>query len=738
MIPSFLPAHRRRPGAATTLQAPPLQVDPETGLAQLSLGQILTEARNYRFVDGCHIDYATLLQVEHNNPQRSPLSVDGLPIAWPAGRPVPRVLVVGAGLGGLLTALQLRKAGLQVQLVEAGAEPAQQNGAAGRIRAVNVRPELPDTSAELGAMRFPTTSYLFWHYLRCSGSAQDTDLFTAFPNVASVPSVFTGTDLSGVWAPAALDLPADYQALNQRHLDSFYRYQPPGGPAGVTVDQVATLLKKPPNAAEILTVQQFWNACIATLYGRSYRSFLEDQGFSADEIERIGYMGIGTGGFAPLFGVDVLDIMRLFLWGYSNEMAVPDLKRLPGRLLDLLRAAPVQVQHGSPAVALLYSPSRRQYSVGIQTPGFPLPQLEFSNGADYVVLAMTHVAARRLLVKSALFLPGNGFASDAIVPLYDPRYPGYASRIKPELNSQLCMSAVKIFHSIAGPARTGVDPTLGSWTRAAPPGGSPYDTRLRTCYGTFAANGNTVPLGVSYMLPRRGMALASSSTVLSLHYAWGEDADTVERQILQASPAAGLAIDHGGVYRGRNIASTGLCGSLVNALTQRFNGFATQPSLSGPPGKDLMPYFVPYRRGTPYADEGFFAAVYWKKVPYVWGGFKLDQPGVGAFLGFAYKLVTEASPNAALGAWDRRIGSSEPPRYEVHPALKGLYFSGDSFSNYGGWAEGAFQSALGTSAGIVKSAAQAAFGSNYLAHLNAAAIAALVDQARDPSSYARR
>lgn len=738
MIPSFLAAHRRRPGAAASVQAQPLQADPETGLAQLSLAQILAEARNYRFVDGCHIDYATLLQVEHGNPQRSPLSVDGLPITWPAGQPAPRVLVLGAGLGGLLTALQLRKAGLQVQLVEASAEPAQQNGAAGRIRAVNVRPEQPDTSAELGAMRFPTTSYLFWHYLRCSGSAQDSDLFTAFPNVASVPSVFTGTELNGVWSQGALELPADYQALNQRHLDSFYRYQPPGGPAGVTVDQVATLLKKPPNAAEIQTVQQFWNACIAALYGRSYRSFLEDQGFTADEIERIGYMGIGTGGFAPLFGVDVLDIVRLFLWGYSNEMAVPDLKRLPGRLLELLRAGQVETQYGSPAVALLYSPSRRQYSAGLLKPGFPLPQLEFSAGADYVVLAMTHVAARRLLMQSPLYLPGNGFASDALVPLYDPRYTGYASRIKAELNSQLCMSAVKIFHSMAGPARAANDLTLGRWTRAVPAASSPYDTQLRTCYGTFAANSNTVPLGVSYMLPRRGMVLANASTVLGLHYAWGEDADTVERQILQASPAAGLAIDQRGVYRGRNTASTGLCGSLVNALAQRFNAFLPQNSLSGSPSKDLLPYFMPYRRSTPYADEGFFAAVYWKKVPYVWGGFKLDQPGVGAFLGFAYKLVTEASPNAAMGAWDRRVGSSEPARYEVHPALKGLYFSGDSFSNYGGWAEGAFQSALGTSAGIVKSAAQAAFGSGYLSRLNAAAITALIDQARDPSSYARR
>lgn len=729
MIPSFHPVHRRRAALAGT-QASAL-VDPETGLEQLTLSQILAEASSYRFVDGCHINYPGLLSVELGKPDRSPLTATSGPIAWPSG--APRVVVVGGGLGGLLTAWQLRKAGMQVSLLEAADSPDATDGVAGRIRTVQVRPGDTSTSAELGAMRFPTTSYLFWHYLACCGAATANELFTAFPNVGNIPSAFTGTGISSVWGNGALSLPPDYAALNDRHLAAFTNYAPPGGPNGATIGSIATLLNKPPVGDDLTTIDKFWTSCIAALYGISYRSFLEGLGFTEEEITRIGYMGIGTGGFEPLFGVDVLDIMRLFLWGYSNEMGVPRLKDLPKKLFAQLQLSGVGSIHRAAAVTVLYSPAQQRYSVGYQLAG--QSGTLYTPAADYVVLAMTHVAAQRLLSRSLLYLVGNGFASDAIVPFYDPRYPFYGSRIRPELNNQLAMQAVKIFHTIAGPARQSSDASLSPWVRAVPRSSSSYDTRLRSCYGNFAPG--AVPLGVSYMLPRTGVALGSSSYLLGLHYAWGADADEVNEKLLKTTPLVALSVALTGVYQGSNTDPYQLSGRLADALRQRFNGFTPDASLNGSLETGLTRYFEPYRRASIYPEEGSFAVVYWPRVPYVWGGFKLDKPGVGAYLGFAYKLVTNATANPKLGAWDRNTGTPAQPLYEVHPAIKGLYFAGDSFSNYGGWAEGAFQSAIATAAGIVKSAAVKAFGPNYGSQVNLAAITALVDQARDPSSYAR-
>ena len=737
MIPSFLPVHQRRAArAGGQALRTPIQIDPDTGLEQRTLDQILAEARDYRFVDGCHIDYDALVGVERANPNASPLSASGQAIAWPGPR-APSVLVVGGGLGGLLTAWQLRKAGLQVTLFEAYREPDSLNDTAGRIRTVQVLPGDPSTSAELGAMRFPTTSYLFWHYLACSGAAAPGAVFTAFPNVAGIPSAFSGKgsqldSLSAVWDPGALALPTEFEQLNQRHLAAFNDYMPPGGPAGASIASIATLLKNAPGGSDVATIELFWSRCIAALYGISYHSFLVGAGFSESEITQIGYMGIGTGGFEPLFDVDVLDIMRLFLWGYSNEMAVPGLKQLPKKLFTLLQASQAGSHHRTPVLSVLYSPALKQYSVGYPSAG----GITYSPGADFVVLAMTHVAAQRLLSRSPLYLLGNGFDPNAIVPFYDPRMPLHRSRIKPELNQQLAMSATKIFHTIAGPARQTTDTSLKPWVQAQPAAPNGYDHRLRSCYGTFAASADTVPIGVSYMLPRTNASLRASNHVIGLHYAWGKDADQVNSAVLQTTTAVKLAINASGVYQGRNTDAQQISGRVARAMQQRLNGFQAHGSLAGDVNGGLLAYFVPYRRPQPYAEEGWYAAVYWNKVPYVWGGFKLDQPGIGAYLAFAYKLVSNAVVEAHLWAWDQNVGSPGQPAYAVHPAIKGLYFAGDSFSNYGGWAEGAFQSALATAAGIVKSAAYRVFGSAYVNQVNMAAITALVDRARDPSSYA--
>jgi hypothetical protein len=121
--------------------------------------------------------------------------------------------------------------------------------------------------------------------------------------------------------------------------------------------------------------------------------------------------------------------------------------------------------------------------------------------------------------------------------------------------------------------------------------------------------------------------------------------------------------------------------------------------------------------------------VRWSNVPFIRIDFKLDRPGYGANLIYAYKVNTLSY--SWSGVWDFKFWGN----YYVHPAVKKVYFAGDAVSNYGGWIEGAFQSALNTSAGIIQQAAQAEFGGSWTSNVNSTNINNLVQNAPDPYSY---
>jgi len=730
MIPSFYPLHQAIRAASgfnaaagddinIDIDIVQPSMDTETGLSQKTIDQLLAGAASFRYVDAPHTQYSELLQAEMRSVNLSPFTGDGLPPLdlqtrqlW-RGTP-PTVAVVGAGMAGLLTAFELQKLGMTVTLYEAAAVPMQGDPAwgtitgAGRIRALRLMDGEWYSRVELGAMRFPTRSYLFWHYVKLMLKPGASDLFTEFPNPSKVPSLFTDGGINGVWAAGGLKLPADYQDLNERHLKSLIDYSPPGLASGATVRSIqGLLLNGNPDANQLQVIKDFWRAASKDLYRKSYRQFLIDNRFTTDEIEKIGTTGLGTGGFAPLFPISVLDLIRLVIWEFDAEMEVPDLYLLPQRMLEAAQFVGVRARYKSPVTAIAYSPSARSYFV--QSADSDV------SGFEFLVLAMTHTAAGELLGASehAAAPALKSAAPDAVYPLYDSRYTMFKSAIRDDLNAQGGMSAVKIFHTIAGPAFEGI--TLGPyqggiqgrWPSVAPVTNTSFDPRVRAMYGRFTS-GRHLPLGTSYVLKMdKSTAFAASDWVVGLHYSWGTDAVDVYQNGLLMDPVVGPAVRNTGVYRGFPYCSDstfmgyvhGLSGILVDRLSQRFAGFTINQSVVGDPGRDLVPYFgFLHKRRNEGNDEGRFGVVYWDNVPYVKLGFKLDSPGVGAHLVYAYKQPTEGATDDTV--WDTWDGQG----YRRHSSLSGLYFAGDSFSHYGGWVEGAFQSALATTAAIAVNA----------------------------------
>lgn len=186
MVPSFSPMMQARlaqlgqPNPATTR-------DPDSGLEVKTLASLIDDAKKHRFVDDPGIFYDALVGGERSNPLYSPFTANHR--AYSFANKVP-VAVIGGGMSGLLTTLQLVKAGIGVRLMEALPDPSENGGRAGRVWPINISDGDEATKQQLGAMRFPTSAYLFWHYMRVCGAASDQTLFKAFPNPGAVPTLF--------------------------------------------------------------------------------------------------------------------------------------------------------------------------------------------------------------------------------------------------------------------------------------------------------------------------------------------------------------------------------------------------------------------------------------------------------------------------------------------------------------------------------------------------------------------
>jgi hypothetical protein len=608
-------------------------------------------------------------------------------------------------------------------------------------------------------MRFPSNAYLFWHYMKTSGAAAGTDTFTAFPNVGKVPTTFTGGDagisgdeVKGIWntgqthSPASqTELPAAFQTISEKHAERFNKYSPSGTP--LTVQDVADMIECGLTISDYKTqVDAFWAAAVTELYNRSYHDFLSDSNFdiggyhfTADRIKKVGYIGIGTGGFGPLFSRCALEIIRLFIWRYDNEFAVPNLGDLPKKLYDRGSAAGVIYRYNRQVRSFVYDVNTNSYIIRDTHNGLG----RITAGYDYIVLAMTSQASQGLLASAqANFSVSsiNKYTQNYIFPFYDNRsaYSDLLSDIKRDLEGQDGMDSVKIFQTMSGPASgdTGVNYLQVS------PNNTAYDARIKACFGNSNENAaGYAPLGLTYVFPVHNNTSATgpllpfkdATTSVALHYNWGSndygqnlwpnEAANIQANLLNNDASVQSALNSTGKFFGSSNSASNLGNNIWKAIRTRFFGFWPWTGLNAGLWAPFTWFFK--KNGNTLN----FAIVRWSKVPFIKIGFKLDRPGYGANLIYAYKVNTLSYSLSAV--WDFKYWGN----YYVHPAVKKVYFAGDAVSHYGGWIEGAFQSALNTSAGIIQQAAQAEFGGSWTSNVNSTNINNLVQHAPDPYSY---
>jgi tryptophan 2-monooxygenase len=259
--------------------------------------------------------------------------------------PYTNVAVIGGGVSGLCAALELQRAGCSVTVFEAGAQ------VGGRCASFKFGSD-PNDIAELGSMRFPPTEFLLNHYLITTGLVPGgLCSLPDFPDPCNtVPTYICYKGQNVVWQPNN-PLPPEFSRVAKGWTALMQN--------GVTKGQATVF----PSAGTITNAlasnfnlaATYWQQYInrfgqMTFYGVLFELFSGKgisgydipggQAWTNEDFTVFGELGVGSGGFGPLYPISFLDIFRLIV----NELETTQkFLRPSSTVTDGIRSLPLRL-----------------------------------------------------------------------------------------------------------------------------------------------------------------------------------------------------------------------------------------------------------------------------------------------------------------------------------------------------------------------------------------------------------
>ncbi len=254
------------------------------------------------------------------------------PIAsLPAKGGDPQVAVVGAGAAGLVAAYELLKIGAKPVIYEAS------DRIGGRAYSLPFHEsdgrESPTDFAEMGAMRFPPSCRTLFYYVN---EVFNLEVFDQFPDPGKVPTVLYYKNKVINW-PAGQDPPEEFKQIAKHWRDLCCS----------CTESLYKAWKAAQVSGDWQRVRATWQNYIDRYKDISFYSAVEQgiPNWSAEDLERFGTLGIGSGGFGPMYPVNFLEILRIIvnMWEENQQL----LTRGINILMEKFYSEPVTLPDGS-------------------------------------------------------------------------------------------------------------------------------------------------------------------------------------------------------------------------------------------------------------------------------------------------------------------------------------------------------------------------------------------------------
>ncbi|MEM1102802.1 MAG: FAD-dependent oxidoreductase [Pseudomonadota bacterium] len=270
------------------------------------------------------LHYQSLLDETHFNgepPSESdPSSVfgnaTGDPIAKFAQGRAPKIAVVGGGMAGLTAAHELARAGGDIYIFEAG------DRLGGRHYSHKFD-ENDVVAAELGAMRFPASLSTVYHYARYLNISWDRT--GNFPDPGA-PDIVTAVNVPSLGdAPPGGMNPGKWPYIYANSITGWDLVEAMQEAFGNWVSAEKTVGQSRWQAG---TFDDFWNSKTNDFknitFGAKMQEVFENDAATqsypiADVMKVFGAIGVGSGGFGPLFSISMLEMYRLILFNYEGD-----------------------------------------------------------------------------------------------------------------------------------------------------------------------------------------------------------------------------------------------------------------------------------------------------------------------------------------------------------------------------------------------------------------------------------
>lgn len=223
------------------------------------------------------------------------------------------VAIIGAGPAGLVAAYELLKTGIVPVIYEASDKIGGRNYSK-LFTDTNGKPS-KDVFAEMGAMRFPLSNKLFFYYVHKFG----LKVGGQFPDPGKVNTKLYFQNKIIFWHEGheTPDDP-DFKRIG-KDWESF-------------VTLLTDALFAAWQARDMARVRSIWQSYIDKYKNMSFYAGVRDgiPQWSDEDMVRFGALGIGSGGFGPVYEVGFLEILRLIvnMWEDKQQLLVNGVSQL--------------------------------------------------------------------------------------------------------------------------------------------------------------------------------------------------------------------------------------------------------------------------------------------------------------------------------------------------------------------------------------------------------------------------